>query len=226
MYCVNHNSWYCGMYTQVNKQFLKISTSMVSYTCAHHLEYRHDQELKVVYMYAAFVIMLCIYILCYCKQFSFIFFSLHSSNSTSLFQYSLFDTYSLSSQSAVELLRKKGQVDGSFLVRPNSRKPAHYALTLVHNQMPFHYEIICEVCITHQELNWLLYSMIHSLPVTRSFTLTFTYLSIFFPTNSLTDGTILMMDLCLIPYHSVLTTTRCLRMVCPLCCGILCPHLV
>jgi tyrosine-protein kinase len=46
---------------------------------------------------------------------------------------------------AVELLRDNGQVDGSFLVRPNSRKPGYYALTLVCKQMPYHYEIICEV---------------------------------------------------------------------------------
>ena len=30
-------------------------------------------------------------------------------------------------------------------MRPNSRRPGYYALTLVYNQMPYHYEIVCEV---------------------------------------------------------------------------------
>ena len=38
-----------------------------------------------------------------------------------------------------------GQADGSFLVRPNSRRPGYYALTLIYNQMPYHYEIVSEV---------------------------------------------------------------------------------
>lgn len=45
---------------------------------------------------------------------------------------------------AVALLQKKGKADGSFLARPNSRRPGYYALTLVYNQMPYHYEIVCE----------------------------------------------------------------------------------
>lgn len=49
-------------------------------------------------------------------------------------------------QKAVTMLtRRGGQGDGSFLVRPNSRRPGYYALTLVYNQMPYHYEIVCEV---------------------------------------------------------------------------------
>ena len=45
----------------------------------------------------------------------------------------------------MQLLQKRGKADGSFLVRPNSRRPGYYALTLVYNQMPYHYEIVCEV---------------------------------------------------------------------------------
>lgn len=45
---------------------------------------------------------------------------------------------------AVHLLQKRGLIDGSFVVRPNSRRPGYYALTLVYNQMPYHYEIVCE----------------------------------------------------------------------------------
>ena len=48
-------------------------------------------------------------------------------------------------QKAVALLQKKGKADGSYIVRPNSRKPGYYALTLVYNGMPYHYEIVCEV---------------------------------------------------------------------------------
>ena len=48
-------------------------------------------------------------------------------------------------QQAVQLLQKRGKADGSFLVRPNSRRPGYYALTLMHNQTPYHYEIVCEV---------------------------------------------------------------------------------
>lgn len=43
------------------------------------------------------------------------------------------------------LTRRGGQGDGSFLIRPNSRRPGYYALTLVYNQMPYHYEVVCEV---------------------------------------------------------------------------------
>lgn len=42
------------------------------------------------------------------------------------------------------LTRRGGLGDGSFLVRPNSRRPGYYALTLLFNQMPYHYEIVCE----------------------------------------------------------------------------------
>jgi tyrosine-protein kinase len=45
---------------------------------------------------------------------------------------------------AVQLLQKMGQADGSFLVRPNSRRPGYYALTLIYNQLPYHYEIVSE----------------------------------------------------------------------------------
>ena len=48
-------------------------------------------------------------------------------------------------QKAVALLQKKAKGDGWFLVRPNSRRPGYYALTLVYNNMPYHYEIVCEV---------------------------------------------------------------------------------
>lgn len=49
-------------------------------------------------------------------------------------------------QRAVTMLtRRGGQGDGSFLIRPNSRRPGYYALTLVYNQMPYHYEVVCEV---------------------------------------------------------------------------------
>ena len=53
--------------------------------------------------------------------------------------------YFTSLQRAVALLQKTGQADGSFLVRPNSRRPGYYALTLIYNQMPYHYEIVSEV---------------------------------------------------------------------------------
>ena len=49
-------------------------------------------------------------------------------------------------QKAVALLQKRAKGDGWFLVRPNSRRPGYYALTLVYNSMPYHYEIVCEVC--------------------------------------------------------------------------------
>ena len=45
----------------------------------------------------------------------------------------------------MQLLHKRGKADGSFLIRPNSRRPGYYALTLMHNQTPYHYEIVCEV---------------------------------------------------------------------------------
>lgn len=48
-------------------------------------------------------------------------------------------------QRAVALLQKRAKGDGWFLVRPNSRRPGYYALTLVYNSMPYHYEIVCEV---------------------------------------------------------------------------------
>ena len=48
-------------------------------------------------------------------------------------------------QKAVALLQKRAKGDGWFLVRPNSRRPGYYALTLVYNNMPYHYEIVCEV---------------------------------------------------------------------------------
>ena len=48
-------------------------------------------------------------------------------------------------QKAVALLQKRAKSDGWFLVRPNSRRPGYYALTLVYNSMPYHYEIVCEV---------------------------------------------------------------------------------
>ena len=50
-------------------------------------------------------------------------------------------------QKAVTLLQKKGKADGSFLIRPNSRRPGYYALTLVYNSQPYHYEVVCEVSI-------------------------------------------------------------------------------
>lgn len=56
------------------------------------------------------------------------------------------DINSPSLQKAVTMLtRKGGQADGSFLIRPNSRRPGYYALTLIYTQMPYHYEIVCEV---------------------------------------------------------------------------------
>jgi len=44
------------------------------------------------------------------------------------------------------MLTKRGHHgEGTFLIRPNSRRPGYYALTLLFNAMPYHYEIVCEV---------------------------------------------------------------------------------
>lgn len=53
--------------------------------------------------------------------------------------------YHTLTQRAVQLLQKKGKGDGSFLIRPNSRRPGYYALTLMYNSQPYHYEVVCEV---------------------------------------------------------------------------------
>ena len=66
----------------------------------------------------------------------------------------------LLSQKAVQLLHKMGQADGSFLVRPNSRRPGYYALTLIYNQMPYHYEIVSEVCYIYSPSIYLHFQIV------------------------------------------------------------------
>ncbi len=56
----------------------------------------------------------------------------------------------------MQLLQKKGKGDGSFLIRPNSRRPGYYALTLMYNAQPYHYEVVCEV----STLSSLYYNML------------------------------------------------------------------
>ena len=82
--------------------------------------------------------------------------------------HNVFITNYMYMQRAVALLQKRAKGDGWFLVRPNSRRPGYYALTLVYNSMPYHYEIVCEVkeclcarCIIH---NILFLSLPPSLP--------------------------------------------------------------
>lgn len=46
------------------------------------------------------------------------------------------------------MLHENGALDGMFLVRPNSRSPNSYALTLMLDRKPYHYEIVSEVSIS------------------------------------------------------------------------------
>ncbi len=46
---------------------------------------------------------------------------------------------------AVQFLQRRGKADGSFLIHPNTRRPGYYALTLIYNQLPYNFEIVCEV---------------------------------------------------------------------------------
>ena len=48
-------------------------------------------------------------------------------------------------QRAVLTLREKGSNEGLFLVRPHSSKPNHYALTVMYQNTPYHFEIVCQV---------------------------------------------------------------------------------
>ena len=43
------------------------------------------------------------------------------------------------------MLASKGAMDGMFVVRPHSSKPNHYALTVMFQKTPYHFEIVSEV---------------------------------------------------------------------------------
>ena len=44
------------------------------------------------------------------------------------------------------MLASKGSPDGMFVVRPHSSKPNHYALTVMYQMVPYHFEIVSQVC--------------------------------------------------------------------------------
>ena len=43
------------------------------------------------------------------------------------------------------MLASKGSLDGMFVVRPHSSKPNHYALTVMYQMVPYHFEIVSQV---------------------------------------------------------------------------------
>ncbi len=62
---------------------------------------------------------------------------------------------------AVQFLQRRGKADGSFLIRPNTRRPGYYALTLIYNQLPYHFEIVCEVSALAGTCNCVCVCVLH-----------------------------------------------------------------